>query len=218
MSSIGTQCSTRSKLFPVEWPLTTTSGFASSQSVKKQVKKTNGIKKRKTRRHRRLEACQRVRVPATADQETQTEHACAVKHCEIEYNTRETSVGGTNDVIYEGESPSNEFTNIFESLNRDEATWLAEEVHQVNKKVFGTEQTAEELKKKDLDGKKASLNALQEFLKDLHRNIKYPDEETARDLDTLDEASNDFGVRNMVNYLSLLDGYFNELQGHLDEQ
>ena len=57
-----------------------------------------------------------------------------------------------------------------------------------------------------------------ELLQDLRRNIKYPDEETAKDLDTLDEASSNFGVRNIVNYLGLLDGYFEELHGQLDEQ
>ena len=54
-------------------------------------------------------------------------------------------------------------------------------------------------------------------MKDLRWNIKYPDEETAKDLETLDDASNNFGVRNMVNYLSLLDGYFVQLQNDIDK-
>lgn len=63
----------------------------------------------------------------------------------------------------------------------------------------------------------SSITVSRNLLKDLRWNIKYPDEEIAKNLDSLDEASRSFGVRNMVNCLSLLDGYFSELQTQLDK-
>ena len=55
------------------------------------------------------------------------------------------------------------------------------------------------------------------LLSDLRRNIKYPDEETAKDLDTLDAVSANFGVRNMINCLGLLENYFSDLQKQLEK-
>ena len=161
MSSIGTQCSTRSQLLPVEWPLTS-KARQTPKKVEKHIQKTKGIKKRKERRYRkRLGASQPVCPTAvTADQETQTEKkdsGCQRDSYDVEYSTK--SVGTNAGIMYGPESPGS--TNIFDTLNRDEASWLAQEVHHVNKKVFGAEQTAEKLKNTDLDNKKASLNTLQ---------------------------------------------------------
>jgi hypothetical protein len=78
-----------------------------------------------------------------------------------ESNATSHQYTSTSDVKCMPRSPP-AVTNIFKSLNHDEASWLVEEVNEANKSIFGAEQTAEKLKQEEgeLDKKKMSLCAL----------------------------------------------------------
>ena len=205
MSSIGSQ-SNRPTLFPVEWPLTQMNSSNKRQPIARN-ELTPKTKRRKTEHpNTRTQVSKTITAhhtqPDTKELETN-----------IQYQTRGTSI---SDVTYEP-ATATAVPNIFKSLNRDEVNWLVEEVNEANKSIFGAEKTAEKLKQdeEELERKKASLSALKSLLNDLRRNIKYPDDETARDLDALDEVSASFGVRNMMNCLGLLDNYFSDLEKRL---
>ena len=211
MSSIGSQ-SNRPTLFPVEWPLTQMNSSNKRQPIARN-ELTPKTKRRKIEPpNTHTQVCKTI-----AAHHTQTDNKPAAKELgtNIQYQTRGTSI---SDVTYEP-ATATAVPNIFKSLNHDEVNWLVEEVNEANKSIFGAEKTAEKLKQdeEELDRKKASLSALKNLLNDLRRNIKYPDDETARDLDALDEVSANFGVRNMMNCLGLLDNYFSELEKRLSK-
>ncbi|CAB3989482.1 Hypothetical predicted protein [Paramuricea clavata] len=214
MSSIGSQSqSNRPALFPVEWPLTQINAGNKRQPIARN-ELTPKPKRRKAEHSNTLTRNQLSKT--TAEHYTQTDNKPTARELgtNAQCHNRGTSI---SDVKYEPATPT-AVPNIFKSLDHDEASWLVEEVNEANKSIFGAEKTAEKLKEGDeeLDRKKTSLSALKNLLNDLRRNIKYPDEDTAKDLDTLDEVSANFGVRNMVNCLGLLDNYFCELQKQLE--
>ncbi|XP_028410965.1 uncharacterized protein LOC114533608 [Dendronephthya gigantea] len=207
MNTVGTSSQVnRPAFFPVEWPLTQNNAGNKQPTARKE-----GTPKPK---RRKIDDTNARPQQWTAEHHTQTDKPTVKLVTSVQYENRGTSI---SDVKYEP-TISAATPNIFKSLDHDEASWLVEEVNEANKCIFGAERAAEKFKADDdeLERKKTSLNALKSLLNDLRRNIKYPDDDTAKDLDTLDEASANFGVRNMVNCLGLLDNYFSELQKKLD--
>ena len=165
MSSIRNQSqSHRSALFPVEWPLTQNNAGNKRQPIARN-ELTPRPKRRRTEhpsaqaRHQALRQAP-TSTTSTAEHHTQTDNEPTAKELgtRVQYHNRSTSI---SDNQYEP-ATQNAAPNIFKSLDRDEVSWLVEEVNEANKSIFGEGKTAEKLKQceGEMHRKKTSLSAL----------------------------------------------------------
>ena len=149
----------RQALYPVEWPLTQINASNKRQPIARN--ELTPKPKRKRIEHPNTQARNQtlIQIPrAIVDHHTQNIATEKELGNGLQSYNRETCV---SDVKYEPATPT-AVPNIFKSLDRDEASWLAEEVNEANKSIFGAEKTAEKLKQdnEELDRKKTSLFAL----------------------------------------------------------
>lgn len=151
----------RPALLPVEWPL-----IQNNVGNKRQPIARNELTPKPKRRRTEHLNTQALHHPwrqastNTVEHHTQTDNEPTAKELgtRVQYHNRSTSI---SDVKYEPATQT-AAPNIFKSLDRDEVTWLVEEVNEANKSIFGEGQTAEKLKQceGEMDRNKTSLSAL----------------------------------------------------------
>ena len=163
MSSTRNQSqSNRLALFSVERPLAHNNAGNKRRPIARNVLAPKS-KRRRTEHHTthaRHQPWSHQAPTNTAEHHTQTDDEPTAKELgtSVQYQNRSTSISDVkNEPATQTAAP-----NIFKSLDRDEVSWLVEEVNEANKSIFGEGKAAEKLKQCEaqLDRKKTSLSAL----------------------------------------------------------
>ncbi|XP_046844459.1 uncharacterized protein LOC124438376 [Xenia sp. Carnegie-2017] len=142
----------------------------------------------------------------------------------VQPNTKRKNLDSTSD----GEGPpakKNGKSTIFTPLNEHEAEKLANDIYDVNVEYFPIKTLAEKAAQREpqpvepenveKNRKVEEIDKVRCLLKDFY-DITFSCTEDP-DMKKFDTASRRFGRKNILNHLSLLDQYFNELQKKLSE-
>nr|WBB44921.1 heat shock protein 90 [Chrysogorgia stellata] len=171
-------------------------------------------------------------IPLTLDElQRRTEYPESFGRSELVSYLRHSKTTG-NDILTKYDLKPNSGRsrlNVLSRLCEREAKTLADGIHNMNTEYFPmayvVDTTREELdnekresvcdEKSEINDTKETISNTMDFLDNLKKLLKNPDKDLAEDLEIFEKATHTFGCQNILNHISFVEHYLEELQKKL---